>query len=562
MFFSNFILGSVEKEEPTQKLSRVGIRHKALPNQPPPQDAEVPQLPQSPTTLPLPPMAIQPSSTKRVLPSTHHPLVAGKILPSSPQSPSQLIHPTSPQPIHMSSQPLDPSSSQSSTSVLPACESSQSYASQPPQPSYSSLPAEPQVEDDTTKKTKVCDEQQKLNACESVQLDRTQTAVPQTVQTPIPQTVMDVTVTAAQPSFPSVGEKQSSAPRSPPSQLSSLPAPPVETTAVEASVGIITATGVQSSSSLLLPPPTTTTTTIDPPSASSPHSKITKLQTSVIDKVSQSKEKSTLVLPSTKKTALLATGGGAAAGAQKGGKLKRESSHHRRMNTRGKQLQQMNNVMDKENKRKSGTVESKLTQPLPSQMETERQPPQRAPFLNKRNPSPRLILKPSNISAKEAVNKPKYVNKALAVKDISMKAMPQVETVGTTVKSIPEAQSHEAVSADDKCILKKSPQPHRHLSRTLSGSKLPRNPSAPESMKPPKKKLSNLSKKLPSPVKRSAAETVSRLKLPSMSGRTIPVTHSSKNSSTAPQIKATLPVRNGNTLRQKPSLLKTPKPVL
>lgn len=371
-------------------------------------------------------------------------------------------------------------------------------------------------------------------------------------QTPVPQTPMNITVTTEQQPLPSVTERQPPAPLSQSVKPSSLlSSPPGTATPSEATAGSVTV--VQSS----LLPPSTANTTVQPPS--SPHANTRKPKMAVNNNVSQTKSKrSTLGLTSSTNAAT-STGGGRA-GAEKDGKLKRQSNVQKPLNTRGKQLQPIINTVDKENRRKSGTIVNRQTPSSLSQKGTERQPPQQAP-LTKRNPSPRLILKPSNTNIKETINKHKFTNRPLATKDAPMKAVPQGEIVGTVnaVKSIPVVQTDEVGSTKGKGVVRKlSPQPRRDLSRTLSGSKLPRNVSAPETTKPPQK----TAKKLPSPVKRSEIEVVSRSKLPNTSGRTIPVIHSAKNPSAAPQIKATLPMRGGEALRRKPSLLKTPKPVV
>ncbi|XP_050688310.1 mucin-17-like [Eriocheir sinensis] len=544
--------GSLEKEEVTKKSSSDGSTDKNLPEQPSPADTEVPQPSQSSSTHPLPTSTLQPSSAEPIFPSNSQQHAVEPVLPSTVQLPSSRLSQSS---------SLHPPQSSGLSSSWPSqsasCLPSRLSTSQPPQPSTPSPPEQLQVEDDTTKNSKECEEQ-KLDICEK-KLGAAPTSVPQITQAPVPQTVLNVTVTTEQQSVPSVIEIQPPAPLSPSAQPSSLLPSPPGTTTLGSTTGSVT---VMQSSSSLLPPPTTNTTVQPSSSPSSPHATTRKPKMAVNNKVSQTKsKKSTLALPSSTKTAM-STGG--RAGAEKDGKLKRQSNVQKPLNTRGKQAQPMSNSVDKENRRKSGTVVNKQTPSSPSQKGTEGQPPQRVP-LTKRNPSPRLILKPSNTNIKETINKHKFTNRPLTTKDAPMKAVPQIGIVGTVkaVKSIPEVQIDEAGSTKGKGVVRKqSPEPHRGLSRTLSGSKLPRNESAPGTTKPPQKTLSNHSKKLRSPLKRSEAEVVSRSKLPNTSGRTIPVTHSSKNPSAAPQIKANLPVRSGEALRRKPSLLKTPKPVV
>lgn len=540
-----FTLGSLEKEAATQQGSRDVMNHKNHSDQQLPPDAEIPQLSQ-PSQTPLS-HPVPPSSAESVLPSTN-------------QQSCQIADPSSAKP----TEPPNPSS-ESNISQSTSCQLSRLSPSQPPRLSPNS-PKKIQV-DHTTKKVKECDKEQKLDVCENEKHDGLQIPVPRTTQPLIPQTSVNVTVTTAEKPVSSVTETQPPSPF-PPSVQPSSPQPlPLKTiTVTEATNGIITTAVVQSSQ---LPPPSTTNATLQassPPPPPHPASTTitTTIQTAPKDKAEQIKiKKNALVLPSVTKTALPTSGGGKA-GSKNNGKLKRRSLIQMPINTRGKQLQPTTKTVNKENRRKSDTVDTKQIQSSPSQMETERQPPQRAPLLIKRNPSLRLVLKPSNTNIKKTI-KPEFTNGALAAKEVPMKGVSQIGAVGTlnSVRSIPEVETAKVENVKEKCVLRKpSPQPRRNMSGTLTGSKLPKNTGPSENTKPPQKTLSNHSKRLPSPLKKSEAETVSKLNFPSVSAKAIPVAHSSKKSSTTPKIKATIPVQNSEVLRKKPSLLKTPKPVL
>ncbi|XP_063848126.1 mucin-2-like isoform X2 [Scylla paramamosain] len=487
--------------------------------QPPPPS---PPLPPPPETK-RPTSPLQPSSPVPPTPETTQsaPSYPPALQPSSPAQPTSLLHPTlsssssqSPSPVAKEpSSPLPPS--QTTMTVQPQAPPPTAAAAQPssPPPPPTTAAVQPSSPPPTT------------------------TAAVQPSPPPLP-----TTTAAAQPSSPPPPPPPPPIPAEPKQPLSSS-LPPMQTLASPTST---TATRAAAYSLPSPPPPASKKNiTITKPqrkplvspssnimrpkkSASvSPPSKITKPQ------------KKVLVSPSSTKS-LPATSGAAA---RKDGNLKRSSILLKPAMPKVRQVQPPN-MSDKENKRRSPLSETrqKVPQPLTK-------PERQSLLLSKRNPAPRLVLKPCNTNTKPIINNSKVSNHAPALKGVPLKSNPQVETVGAT-------------SGKDKYNPRKSsPQPRSSLPRSSSGSKLPKTLNTSGSNLPSLKILPSYPKKLPATGASQAPGAAHKSGL-NVSGTSAPVSAPPAKPSSAPQIRPNLTVRNSLGLRQKPSLLKTPKPVL
>ncbi|XP_045111997.1 nascent polypeptide-associated complex subunit alpha, muscle-specific form-like isoform X2 [Portunus trituberculatus] len=513
---------------------------------------------------------------------------------AKPKSP-----PDQPQPSPVDTAPVP-------TAVTPPVPAQADIAPQPPCPT----PARP-VEVDSTggKETEECVEQQKPSTCSDV----TQTVPPSPQAHPLPPPSSPVPpppppevkqgTSPLQPSSlvpPAPGTTQTVSPQppleiaqpslSPSSQPSavakepSLPLPPSHTTMTGPSQAPpplpTTSSSSSSSSSLSLsqpspppppetkqpetsslspprPPPTTTTatapskksTTITKPQRKplvSPSHTVKSRQSASVSPPSRITRPQKKILASPLSTKSQSA---PAPAARRDGNLKRPSTLVKPAMPKVRQVQPPN-MSDKENRRRSSL--SDITRQGPPQPAPPTKVERQSPLLSKRNPAPRLVLKPCNTNTKPVTSNPKVPSHVPALKGIPLKSNPQVETVGVA-------------SGKNKSNLRKSsPQPRSGLPRSSSGSKLPKTLNTSDSNLPSLKISSSYPNKPQGASQAPPSVPQARKSGLNLSGTSAPASTSipPAKTSSAPQIKPNLTVRSSLALRQKPSLLKTPKPLL